>query len=191
MPFLFLAALESEENCRSRVGEGLAIQLIREISTHNGSFANGRGMPNPYYSAEEALRLQYGLDFYNSEQFVGISYCIQTLVDFLARRWRRQALASLWLGVTRIFLTSFVPNNSAEWYRWRTSDGLLDSHLAGEPQSWEALRTNAESIRLNTLPRTLRDRPEFAVWFVLVFPHRFTPAVVKLIEDALANCLTG
>lgn len=185
VPFLFLAALESEEHGRPRVAEGLAVQLIREISIHNGSFAMGRGIPNPYYSPEEALRLHYGLDLLNSEQFVGISYCVQPLIDFLARRWRRQALASLWFGVTRMSLTSFIPTTPAEWFRWRSSDGVLDSHLAGEPQSWESLRNGAETGSPQEVPQGLVERPAFALWFVLVYPHRFTPATAKLIEDAL------
>jgi hypothetical protein len=187
VPYLFLAALESEENCRPHVAEGLAIQLIREISTWNSAFATGRGVSNPYYSSGEALRLYYSLDSLNSEQFVGISYCVASLIDFLARRWRRQALASLWFGVTRIFLTSYIPVTSAEWFRWRSSDGILDSHLAGEPQSWESLRNSAETLSVQELPPTLVKRPEFALWFILVYPHRFTPAVVKLIEDALSK----
>ena len=185
--YLYLAALEAEENCAPLMAEGLIIQLIREISAANGASATGRGVPSPYYSAEESLRVNFGLDFLNDEQFLGLSYSISTLVDFLARRWRRQALASLWFGVTRISLVSYVPANFSEWYRWNSSDGILDSHLPGEPQSWEALRTNAETISVEELPPTLRERPAFALWFVLVYPHRFTRATAKLIEDALSG----
>ncbi len=186
VPHLFLAALEAEENCRPNIAEGLAIQLVREISGANGGSRVGRGVSSPYYSAEEALRLNYGLDPLNTEQFVGLSYSIATLIDFLARRWRRQALAALWFGVTRMSLVTYLPATFAEWYRWKSSDGVLDSRLPAEPQSWESLRTISETISLDELPPTLRKRPAFALWFVLVYPHRFTRTTAKLIEDALS-----
>lgn len=186
VPYLFAAALEAEENCRPHVAEGVAIQLVREISTLNGASATTRGLSSPYYSPEGALRLNNGLDFLNTEQFVGFSYSVASLIDFLARRWRRQALASLWFGVTRMSLLAYAPNSFAEWFRWESSDGVLDSRLPGEPESWESLRTSAESTSVAQLPPTLVERPAFALWFVLVYPHRFTPAMAKLIEDALS-----
>jgi hypothetical protein len=185
VPYLFLAALEAEQGCRPFVAEGLAIQLVREISSANGQSGLGRGLPSPYYSAEQALRLNYGLDFLNPEQFLGFSYSIASLIDFLARRWRRQALASLWFGVTRMAFAAYVPANFSEWFRWESSDGLLSTNLPGEPQSWEELRTRAETIPLGELPPTLVKRPAFAVWFILVYPHRFGPAIAKLIDDAI------
>jgi len=187
VPYLFAAALEAEENCKPHVAEGVAIQLIREISTLNGASAKTRGLCSPYYSPEGALRLNDGLDFLNAEQFVGFSYSIASLIDFLARRWRRQALASLWFGVTRMSLLAYLPSSFAEWFRWESTDGVLDSRLPGEPQSWESLRTSAETMSVAQLPPTLVERPAFALWFTLVYPHRFTPAMAKLIEDALCS----
>jgi len=170
------------------MAEGVAIQLTREISALNGPSATGRGLSSPYYSPEGALRLNNGLDPLNLEQFVGFSYSIASLIDFLARRWRRQALASLWYGVTRMSFLSHAPASFAEWFRWESREGLLDSRLPGEPQSWESLRTSAETTSVAELPPTLVERPAFALWFVLVYPHRFTPATAKLIEDALSPC---
>lgn len=185
VPYLFLAALEAEQNSEPRVAEGMVIQLVREISAANGASATGRGLCSPYYAPEEALRLLYGLDPLNPEQFVGESYSIASLVDFLARRWRRQALAALWFGLTRMSFVEYVPGSFSEWFRWKSSDGTLSSCLPGEPQSWEALRIHAETISLDGLPPTLLKRPAFALWFILVYPHRFTPAIAKLIEDAV------
>ena len=165
--------------------ERLVITLVSEIAGANGVSAQGRGIPSPYYSPEAAMRLQYGLDRFNLEQFVGHSYTIAALLDFLARRWRRQAIAGLWFGITRISLTSYVPATPSEWFRWQSSSGASTSSLPGEPQSWGALRTSAEITSLDATPSTLVKRPAFALWFILVYPHRFTPAVAKLIEDAV------
>ena len=185
VPYLFLAAVEAEQNCEPQVAEGMVIQLVREISAANGASATGRGLCNPYYPPEEALRLLYGLDPLNPEQFVGDTYSIASLIDFLARRWRRQALAALWFGLTRMSFVEYVPASFSEWFRWRSSEGTLSCSLPGEPQSWEALRTHAETISLDGLPPTLVKHSAFAPWFILVYPHRFTPAIAKLIEDAV------
>jgi hypothetical protein len=189
VPYLFVAALELEQNCRPNAAEGVAIQVVREIASANGPSAIGRGVPSPYYSPEAALRLNNGLDFLNREQFAGFSYSIASLIHFLARRWRRQALAALWFGVTRISLLEYLPATFPEWFRWNSSDGILDSRLAAEPQSWEVLRTLAETMPLGQLPPMLVKRPAFALWFILVYPHRFTPSLAKLIEDAVGKSI--
>lgn len=185
VPYLLSVSLEAERNCRSDMAEGLLIQLVREIAAFNSLEANGRGLPNVYYSPEEAIKLNAGLDFLNAEKFIGISYTIQTLIDMLARRWRRQALASLWYSITRISLTTFYPASTGEWYRWKVKDGALESRLAAEPQSWSTLCDEAESLSYDNIPSTLRRNPHFAIYFMLVFPQRFCRGIVKLIEDSL------
>jgi hypothetical protein len=109
VPYLYLAALEAGQGCKPLVAEGLAIQIVREISGANGASAGQRGLACPYYSPEEALRLNYGLDALNPEQFLRSSYSTALLIDFLARRWRRQAIAGLWFGLTRMSLVAYVP----------------------------------------------------------------------------------
>jgi hypothetical protein len=183
-PYFFLAALEAEQNCRPNVAAGIVAQLIRQVTSMNGPSAEGKGIPSPYYSPEQAMRFNYRLDAFNLDQFVGHSYAAEVAIHFLARRWLRQTLASVWFGLTRIALTSYMPANSAEWFRWRSSEGVLSSTLAGEPQSWGALLTQAETVSVSDLPKTLRERPAFALCFILVYPHRFTPATAKFIEAA-------
>ena len=186
IPYLVKVSLDLEYQSRPARSEALLIQLIRDIASQNGAGADGRGLPNPYYSPEDAIRLHTGIDFLNAETFTGYSYCIETLVQMLARRWRRQALASLWFSITRIQLCAYVPKSSAEWFRWSSSEGVLDSHFAGEPQSWDELRESSEKLGHDELPKTLIARPQFAPWFMLVYPHRFVPQLVKLIEASLA-----
>ena len=62
VPYLYLAALKAEQGLALQMAEGVAIRLVHEISATNGISASGRGLPSPYYSPEEALRLNYGLD---------------------------------------------------------------------------------------------------------------------------------
>jgi hypothetical protein len=44
-------------------------------------------------------------------------------------------------------------------------------------------------MSLDELPPALVKRPAFALWFILVYPHRFTPTIAKLIEDAIWNSI--
>jgi len=185
VPFMFAVILAVEQNGKPLIAEAVAMQLIREVSVANGSAALGRGVSNPYYSAEESLRLDLGFEPLNDEQFVGFSYSVGPLVEFLARRWRRQGLASLWYGITRLSMMEYFPQNGAEWYRWNSSDGVLRSQLAGEPESWRLLLERASSSRVEGLPESLVKRPWFALWFVIVFPHRFTRAASKLIDEGV------
>lgn len=108
--------LVTEQHCNSTVAEGLALRLIRDICEANGDSAKGRGCPNPYYSAEDALRIAHRYDQSNDEQFVGFSDSVLALVHFLARRLRRQALTSLWYGVTRLGLADYIPGNAADGF---------------------------------------------------------------------------
>jgi hypothetical protein len=101
--------LVAEQHCNSTLAEGLALRLIRDICEANGDSAGGRGCPNPYYSAEDALRIAHRYDQSNDEQFVGFKYSVLALVHFLARRLRRQAPTSLWYAVTRLGLADYIP----------------------------------------------------------------------------------
>jgi hypothetical protein len=184
VPYYVLGALELACSCKSGMSEALIIQLLQELASYNGPQVEGRGLPNIYYSPEDAVKLNSGLDFLNDEVFVGHSYTLAPLVEILARKWRRQALASIWFRITRIASMNYIPASSAEFFRWRSSEGTLETHFAGEPQSWEQLRTAAETFDVSSLPASLIARPEFALWFILVYPHRFSRQVSRLLEAA-------
>jgi hypothetical protein len=185
IPFGTMVALELEQQNLQLRAEDLLIKFIRQIAAENGLELAGRGTPNPYYSPEEALRLLTGIDFLNLENFRGRSYCIETLVQMLARRWRRQALASLWFSLTRIQLCAYAPSDATEFFRWHSTDGKLNGTFPGEPQSWRDLRESSERLDRSELPKTLLARAQFAPWFMLVYPQRFTPQIINLIEAAL------
>jgi hypothetical protein len=93
IPYLVLAALGTEKHGNHAVAEGLVVQLVRTLADVNGS--KGRGLPNPYYGPEEALRINYGFDELNNEVFAGHSYTMESMVQFLARRWLRRHLSML------------------------------------------------------------------------------------------------
>lgn len=188
-PFLAIAALALESHGEQRKAEALILRLVTTISTANGSA--GRGLPNPYYGAEESFRITSGLAPMNSESFHGLSYTIEPLVQFLARRWLRQHLSRVWDRVTRVFYASFLPSEEWEWFVWKSRSGALEFRQPGKPQSWTQLLKDAETPLSCRAPAILSSRPLFTLFFVLVFPHRFQPHLLNLIENWISGSQDG
>jgi len=186
VPFLFESALVIEGGGRSAVAEDRVVRIIRTIANVNAE-ERSRGFPNPYYGAEEAVRLSCGLENDNREDFHGHSYTIEPLIDFLARRQRRVALSMMWEKITHVTFATLSRLAEWEWLRWRSQSGSVDSRFPGKPQSWTELVDNASSVDLSGAPRLLRKNPAFVFFFMLVYPHRFNRALAKLAEDALNN----
>jgi hypothetical protein len=161
-----------------------ALETILEI---NGKRDGHRGLPSPYYSPEQSLRLVYQLDQDCREDFVGAAYTVHPLIDFFVRRLRREVLRGLWYPITGNTLKALYPSSDWEWLRWRAESGVLNSRFVGSPQSWSNLVREVENVDTSILPSQLRERPAFAVLFALVYPHRFTRELLKLIEDALIS----
>lgn len=181
-PYLTMAALELEQHGAHSSSEGLIGQLVKTIVVLNGS--KGRGLPNPYYEPEDAVRLLSGMDPTNPEVFTGHSYALEPLVEFLARRLRRRMLAHFWEKITRVQFTWFRPGEDWEWFRWRAERGSLDHRMPNTPQSWGDLLDAAENGPTG-VPELLKDRPSFALFFGLVFPHRFGVELLRLIDRAI------
>jgi hypothetical protein len=182
IPYMVASALEIEQHGSHRKTDRLIAEMVHAIVGLNAS--KGRGFANPYYGPEQAYRLFSGMDPMNSELFVGHSYHLEALVEMLARRLLRKTLAHFWEGVTRVQFTSMKPAEDWHWFRWQTYDGVLEQKTPDAPQSWEALLEASEKGPIE-VPGLLRERPEFAVLFMLVFPHRFGVGVMRLIDHAL------
>ena len=182
VPYLILGALAIERRGHHAVAEGLVLQVLRTIAEVNGT--KGRGIPNPYYEPEAALRITYGLDELNSEIFAGHSYTLEPLIHYLARRWIRRHLAVLWEKVTHVHFASFAVKRRWEYFRWRSDKGSLVTSTPKAPQSWKELLEEAEAPPKD-IPRMFKRNPELALYFSLVYPHRLTPHLLKIIETVL------
>jgi hypothetical protein len=83
-------------------------------------------------------------------------------------------------------MQSFEPGSDLDWFRWRVKDdGVLNSRFLGSPQSWSELLQSANNLNTNGLPKRFTDRPAFALFFSLVYPHRFTRELLFVIESAI------
>lgn len=181
-PFVLVAALELEQQCDQLSAEEFVLNFLRLLLALN---AEGmRGMPDSFTSAEDAVRFFHRLGEQEIESFQETSYSCQTVVDFLVRRWRRQALARIWEEITRLSLDSSIPQLKWEWFFWKSDSALLESCIPGQPQSWSKLVEESHHRDTSSLPPLLLKYPIFALFWLLVYPHRLTPTTFALIDKS-------
>jgi hypothetical protein len=180
VPFVLLAALELEQQCLQSTAEQLVCDYLRLLLV--GHAEGNRGLPDSFINCEDSLRFLHRIGEQAVDSFRGFSYTCQVTVDYLARRWRRQTIGLLWEEISRLSLDSSVPRASWEWFVWKSESAVLESSIAGQPQSWASLVRESESRDLSNLPRLLLENREFALFFCLVFPHRVTPQSFAAID---------
>jgi hypothetical protein len=112
-----------------------------------------------------------------------VSWSLEPLVHLLAIRMRRQALQVRWHDITNVETANFVPDRVADTLLWHCENGEEMERLLGKPQGWRALTKAAKSYDLAKLPPVLATDPDFALMFLLAFPHRVSANLVKSIDQ--------
>jgi hypothetical protein len=115
------------------------------------SIANGRrpeessgAVADLYHTLEECLLRDLGAEAQQSlERFDGRSYTSHIVVEWLARREYRAALAQLWPLVSRLTLCEFRPMNPADILTLVTPDGALMNWVPPLTASWDTIRRDA------------------------------------------------
>lgn len=182
-PMVVFTALSLEASGKQSLAEAIVINLMDSICLVNRKGAGG--LPNVYWSAQAALRLSLGLDQQPMEDFEQSSYILESLVHFLARRWRRVALRARWEALTHLHYVTPLIAAGHEWLLWNAPSSTLDTRSPSQPQSWAALIEHSEGLQENSFPPLLKSRPEFLLFFLTVYPHRFQPISMKIMDIAL------
>ena len=182
-PSLLLAALEIERQSLQPFAEHKVLEYLQFILALNDE--QRQGCPDSFTGLEDSLRFLQGMSDHRVRTSQGFSYVCQCLIDFLARRWRRRALAGTWEKITHLSLVASMPQDPWDWFRWEAPSAVLKSHFAGQPESWKSLLADAEQRKHSTLPTLLCDQPDFVLLYLLVFPHRLTPETLALVESVL------
>jgi hypothetical protein len=145
-------------------------------------------LADPYHETEEVLLHQIGADSnLDGEQFDGRSYMLHIVIEWLARRLRRQELAGMWPDITRVQFYEFQPSTPQGYLAIEDDEGELKIWFAGRPQSWAALLEKANALDRTKLPTLLLKRREMQPYLPLLFPHRLTAALSRAIDDVAAN----
>lgn len=189
VPFYAVSALLLHVHGNLKLATHLAASTVHSLASVNSIDAPNPGFPSPYYGPEQCMRLLMKLDReVREENFVGHSYGLEAMIQFLARRDLRVNIRQLWPQITSVDYISFHANPLWKFFLWKSKDGSLDTRKPGRPQSWAGLVRDAESpAEKKHVPDFLCKHPEFAIFVILTFPHRFTTDTLKVIEAGIAN----
>lgn len=155
-------------NCND--AEAMLIGWAQSLLPRRGEEAD---TPSPYWPTEKVLRRRYGLLApLDNERFGNHTYTLTQCLDMLVRRLRRQAVAHLWPASTRMTMCNFEVDPLDQFYRWRTDDGILRERIPELTASWSEWRTRVFTFDPATVPVGFRRHPEWALPFVIVYPHR-------------------
>jgi hypothetical protein len=186
-PFLLAFALWLDREGYAGDAETVVLAHVNAILASNRGGQKAPGMPSPYWSHEQVLRLDNGmLAPYEKERFADHSYTIWQALEMLVRRLRRQAVRGFWPETSRLKLCDFSPNRTADQFLWRCDTGTLYSSLPDRTASWSAWRSAAAAVHESKVPAVLIRHPEWLLPFLLTYPHRATQAC-----SGLADALIG
>lgn len=189
VPFFVTWAWALERAGKSALAESLLASAVQAVCTRNGPKSQAP-LPSPWEPTQESLARDIGLptkQTARSDAGVGYSYSLETLVDMLARRLRRQLIRQLWPGITYVSFAKFEPDQSWQFLRWKNRTGMLKIDLPKKPQSWAELLDRASNRGVAPVPAVLRSNLWLTPYFLLTYPHRFGPEIAALIDGVLGH----
>lgn len=145
-------------------------------------------LSDPYLEIDDALSWRIGIrrePEWDRKNYDGQAYTLRALVMLLARRLRRQLLASTWFEIADVSFIEMFPAAPSAFLLWKSAGGDLRITIPQRPQSWSKLLEEARAIGTEAIPERLRTRPDFLAAFLTVFPHRLRADTLKVIDDAV------
>jgi len=189
VPF-FLAEMWALDQLRADQFSDQILFAVLSVITQLNSVVTGPKPPSPYDSADEAnskalRRLLEGEKAMELQS--AASYTLESLVNIAARRMWRNALAAQWSRITKIDLIRLVPDKPRDLllWDWGYESGSNQSRRFAAPQSWRELLIESRRDESDSVPAVIKDDFDFALLFVLCFPHRLTRAIAKHFEGAM------
>lgn len=185
VPFFISLALWLEQ-CGQAPRAEAGVQMMIDAIVNLNAPDSKDGFPVPYYGVNRcvAALCRVASNPMRRDSPVGSSFSLDALIEFLVRRLRKQTLKLHWEGVTHIHLCEMEFAKPVDFYLWRTFDGQLSQRYVKRPQAWGELVKRANEDTEKFLPDVLRTRPDFALMFALVYPHRFGRGLLRLLESA-------
>jgi hypothetical protein len=189
VPFFMMIIWALDKLRADQFSDGILLRTI-SIIAHINSRLNAPKLPPPYDSADEANAKLLRRQLNGEKQLdtrAAAAYTLEPLVTIAARRLWRNTLASIWKQISRISLLRLVPDIPRDilLWRWNYKSGVEQSRLYDTPQSWRQLLIEARRSDEHLLPRVLRDNFDFALLFVLCYPHRFATPLIKYLDESI------
>lgn len=169
-------------------------EALQSLALQNSIRRNKfRPMPDPYARPESIIENLYGItdprdqaEQIDFESFRGCSFTITSLIDALVRRNERDAIAAIWRDLSHIQHAEYLPNPKWESYLWRSHRGVEKNTAFPMTGSWTSLRQDS-STPPQFMPPFLQSMPWFCIAFLLTYPHRTSPDLIKLIDPTVGD----
>ena len=133
--------------------------MERLSGMYKNSKKSQRGLPNPYWDIEASIRYSIGLPRedkrFRDEDFTGASYHLKALVEFLARRMRKQAVAARWQNISHIQNYESIPDSPNHFLLWHCEKGIFRNYFSEMRKSWKKLCEEASALETSMLPKAL------------------------------------
>jgi len=173
-----------ESSSGSLASDRLISMFIREIGRRTQTNSSD-ALPDPYEPVDSILtdlfsRIERHPEPSRKET---ASYALEPLVLMAVRRLLKQTLKSLWYELTEVCLARFESTRSHDLLLWRCNDGAEFHKYYERPQQWDALKAEASPKPPDLLPGVLKDA-EFALMFLLIYPHRLSVQLVRHLDHS-------
>lgn len=164
--------------------ENLLAQLIMAITARDEQ-NNPLGFASPYWDFESIARHELApilgpdQDPMRQEAIGGRSFFAELLLHLLVRANRKQTCIRLWPNLTRIQFAKFQPKERWQHCLFRCEEGDNSETLRESREEWANLVHEARSIRCDSVPAPLLERPFIHMLYLIHFPHRARPDVMR------------
>jgi len=170
------------------------LRLVGIIASYCKKSVNPQldGIPNAYYGFQEIVEWQMDVSK-PPESFGYRELYVEGLVQITARNMLLRNLALLWPDISRLRHERFEPENNWDLYSFRSKRGCFATHVRPLQKSWSALRQESSRVDQRYVPKYMRNDLGMLLLYLVVFPHRGAPDLIKHIDDlvhALAQGLT-
>jgi hypothetical protein len=163
--------------------DAMLVQMIAATVASQGD--EPVGLPSPYWNFEDIARhtlvpiLGSDQDPLRKESTGRFSYYAESLFHLLVRmNWKNQC-RTFWPDLTRIQFIQFNPRTQWQYCLSFSEEGEYRQVQPPFRKEWQALMEDASSVRDDSAPHPLSERPLLHALFVLLFPYRGTPDVIR------------
>jgi hypothetical protein len=162
----------------------LLMSVISSLCERNNKRSEDEHFPPPLVSPDEVLAQLFSNEIPKepNRRSPG-TWSLESLVDFFARRNHRRFLSDAWSLLSRLDLMSFQPQPAIDGLLWQSPEGHEAVRQLDMEQSWSVLVERARKDRSQILPEILREDHDFALMFLLAYPHRLSRSLIGLLDN--------
>jgi hypothetical protein len=170
-----------DATARSEIQLGNLLQALVQFNLHQPQ----QNFPGPYFTFEDFIRhllagfLASGEDPLRDETARSFSFMAEGLMHLFVRTNLKQAAKSIWPDFTKLGLKHFEPEEAWHYCLYRTNEGNEVMVQSPATKLWDELVTEARECRVRKVPKPLLEEKFILLLFVMVFPYRATPEVLR------------